>query len=440
MAKLDPPRPLAATVRPIDAPDRSRLLQEARGLARLFWKDPEHTFIGIGTAMVLDGHGPHPLADLRDRARAALAAIPVARDGPEAASPRFFGGVAFHDEPQRRAPWQHFPAARFWLPQRLLTGVQGRWYETTIQTQGEGTSVARAAEPRPAAAPAAPIAPAMDRAAWRRAVRDATDAIVAGDLAKVVLARSVRASPVADPASALDHADGRGAEATFLLEPVPGHALWGATPELLVALKDGRLQTHALAGSAPLGVDAAPPADAAGAMAGPAPASGDGHRLLRSEKDILEHELVVSFIREHLAGLGVRTAQSARRLRRLQTIQHMETPIEADGVHHHILDVVAALHPTPAVGGYPRQRSLALIRSLEPFPRGWYAGAVGHFDAAGDGRFAVALRCALSVPDATWLFAGAGIVAASDPDQEWQETEWKLAAMRDLLAGLEAKA
>jgi isochorismate synthase EntC len=99
----------------------------------------------------------------------------------------------------------------------------------------------------------------------------------------------------------------------------------------------------------------------------------------------------------------------------------------------HVLELVSALHPTPAVGGSPRASALTAIRELEPFERGAYAGPVGWIDAEGDGEWAVALRCAEIDGQLANLFAGAGIVAGSDPDAELDETERKFRAFLDAL-------
>jgi isochorismate synthase EntC len=100
-----------------------------------------------------------------------------------------------------------------------------------------------------------------------------------------------------------------------------------------------------------------------------------------------------------------------------------------------ILDVVDHLHPTPAVGGYPRDLALALIRDQERLDRGWYAGAIGWLDGRGEGEFAVALRSALLRGDCATLFAGCGIVADSEPAREYAESGWKLQTMLSALGG-----
>ena len=98
-----------------------------------------------------------------------------------------------------------------------------------------------------------------------------------------------------------------------------------------------------------------------------------------------------------------------------------------------MLELVEALHPTPAVGGSPRPDALAAIAELEPFDRGCYAGPVGWADAEGDGEWAIALRCAVLDRERATLFAGAGIVASSEPDAEVDETARKFRAFLDAL-------
>jgi menaquinone-specific isochorismate synthase len=116
---------------------------------------------------------------------------------------------------------------------------------------------------------------------------------------------------------------------------------------------------------------------------------------------------------------------------RLPNIQHLLTPITAQlrDPKTGILPLARALHPTPAMGGAPRERALSLLRRLEPVPRGWYAAPIGWLDSAGDGVFAVAIRSAVTQHNRAWLYAGAGIVADSRPEREWTETALKFRPM-----------
>ncbi len=160
-----------------------------------------------------------------------------------------------------------------------------------------------------------------------------------------------------------------------------------------------------------------------------------GQQLLASAKDSGEHAVVVRVLAEGLRAVcaDVQTPP-APQLLRLHNVQHLHTPITARvRTGRSVLDLVERLHPTPAVGGYPREAALRLIRDREGLDRGWYAGPLGWVDARGEGEFAVALRSALLRGSEATLFAGCGIVADSQPESEYAESALK---MRPLLAAL----
>jgi menaquinone-specific isochorismate synthase len=182
------------------------------------------------------------------------------------------------------------------------------------------------------------------------------------------------------------------------------------------------LETEALAGSIRRGAGASE--DAALAAA-----------LLRSDKDVREQRLVIEAIASRLAQLGLKPEFSAQpEVRRLANVQHLLTPVRAVlPAAVRLLDALAALHPTPAVGGTPQPAAVACIRGLEGFPRGLYAGALGWLNARGGGEFFVGLRSALVDGPRARLYAGAGIVAGSSPENEFAETELKFKAMQDAL-------
>ncbi len=156
------------------------------------------------------------------------------------------------------------------------------------------------------------------------------------------------------------------------------------------------------------------------------------HTLLNSAKDRTEHEVVVRSTQAALTAVctEVIRAPGTPRVAQSQSVQHLATPLRgrlADGGC--VLDLVERLHPTPAVGGFPRDVALAAIREREGIDRGWYAGAVGWVNRAGEGEFAVAIRSALLAGREATLYAGAGIVADSDPEAEYAETCLKLEPM-----------
>ncbi|MFN3337993.1 MAG: chorismate-binding protein, partial [Thermomicrobium sp.] len=151
----------------------------------------------------------------------------------------------------------------------------------------------------------------------------------------------------------------------------------------------------------------------------------------------LEHALVVEAIRTALLPVCRRLAvPDEPQLVSIANVHHLATPIAgvlADG--QGALDVAARLHPTPAVGGTPREAALAFIRAHEPIPRGWYAGTLGWISVPGDGEFVVALRSGLVQGTVARLYAGCGIVADSDPVAEWDESEAKFLPLLEVLGG-----
>jgi isochorismate synthase len=246
-------------------------------------------------------------------------------------------------------------------------------------------------------------------------------AIGSGRLDKVVLAReaAVAAEWPFPRAELLRRLERRPGGSTFLYA---SGGFVGASPELLVR-RQGRVATsRPMAGTVPQG---------AGAGAG-----ADGlARLTGSPKEAVEHRLVVDAVAEGLAKVADRVQVGRPEVVRLATVAHLATEITADltGPLPTALELAGLLHPTPAVGGSPRDAALAAIAALEPFDRGCYAGPVGWVDRAGDGEWAVALRGATLEGRHARLVAGAGIVPGSDPDAEWAETEHKLRAMLEVL-------
>jgi isochorismate synthase len=192
----------------------------------------------------------------------------------------------------------------------------------------------------------------------------------------------------------------------------------GATPERLIALRDGTASTVALAGSFPRGTSEAE--DQALAS-----------RLRHDSKERAEHACVVSALREGLSGLCTRIIADAQpRVHQLPNLQHLLTQIRGQvAPGKTVLDLVERLHPTPAVGGYPRQRALELIRAYEALDRGWYAGPIGWVNRRGEGEFVVGIRSALLRTASATLFAGCGIVGQSNPAAEYAESCWKLRPM-----------
>jgi menaquinone-specific isochorismate synthase len=259
-------------------------------------------------------------------------------------------------------------------------------------------------------------------------VRRSVDAMNApgAELRKVVLSRSVTAElsgPL--PLSAvLRRLRAHEPSCTIFSLPVPNGTFFGASPELLMARNGRRISCHPLAGTIARGDTARTDADAQG-------------RLAASAKDRAEHRYVVDAITAALRPLcDALTVPNEPSLVAFRAVAHLGTRIEGRLISPtSVLDLLERVHPTPAVGGTPREAALATIAEGEPVARDYWAGPVGWVDAAGDGEWMIGIRSALLHTDgrAVTLHAGSGVVAESDPEAEAAETDVKLGSVLESL-------
>ena len=440
-------RLLSATAE-ADVADPSALVFASRraGDRWFAWEQPSSGFAlaGVGSAAEVVSRGPHRFvqidADCTRLVREALVSGPT--DLPAGAGATWMGGFSFAPEGGRAAHWSSLPPALMTLPE-LSALCDGQRQLLTLNVVAEPGAdpatlvagvVARLASidgrPLPLLDPApsgsVDVASATDPSAYEAAVAAAVARINAGSIEKVVLAREVRAeAPRAhDPAALYGALRELFADCYCFCAGTPEAAFLGASPELLVRRRGAGAQTVALAGSTRRSAD---------------PAVDDhlGEQLRRSPKNRSEHEIVVRRIERALRPLSVWVeAGGEPDVIKVANIQHLATPVFAQLAEaHSAVELAGRLHPTPAVGGEPSAEALAAIAELEPLDRGWYAAPVGWMDAAEDGEFCVALRSALLRDRTAHLFAGAGIVADSDPAAELAETELKLGALLPLLSG-----
>lgn len=377
----------------------------------------------------------------RDREFACLGSLQEIRDPaalaglsgqakPEGGSwPRYYGGLAFDPE---HAHWPEFGPCRFVLP-RIELIRQGNHTELVcnlwLTDDNREAEMAAARDALNALQPAlatAPLPPqpltrqdSPDLPRWRQMVA----AVLAPDslsrIPKVVLSRQSRLAL----AQAYDPWDLIAAWQPlslncfhFVFRFSPQQSFLACSPERLYRRQGRELATEALAGTIVRCGDAQRDAELAA-------------QLLADNKNRLENRLVHADILTRLEGLADEAHLFEPQIFSLRRVQHLKRDIQArllPGVTD--AQLLAALHPTPAVGGCPRRKSKALIHALEPQERGWYAGACGLIseDVA---EFAVAIRCGRLQPDSLTLFAGAGIVEGSEPDAEWQELDDKLATL-----------
>ena len=257
---------------------------------------------------------------------------------------------------------------------------------------------------------------------FKASVSAALDAFAQGKLAKVVLSRKLILTlhKPADPERVLARLMAQNPHAFHFSLPLgQGRRLLGASPELLLRVSGGEVFTHPLAGSARRASE-------------PVQDEAVARDLLASRKDQHEHKLVIDEIRRvltpHCRELAIPPGPT---LMSTDTLWHLGTPIagQLHGSDASVLSLACQLHPTPALCGYPTDLARQFIREQEPFRRALFSGIVGWCDSQGNGEWAVVIRCGVLDGHQVELFAGAGIVAGSDPAMEWAETGTKLGTM-----------
>lgn len=417
---------------------------------RGYWQSGGHWIAHAGVAAEIDSREfANPDGDLiawlRARATDMFASQWIHDLDGESRRPRLHGGLAFdrrsedHTEP---GFWEAFPSARFVLPAyEVEVDDRGAWLTATRRFEADTPADLAIDELRRRAtrtreqlaelervgAQPSPVPPAtaldepVDAERWRTGIENILAAIDDDRVRKAVLARPLDITLGEPPDSGGILAALRTANPlahTYLVQFARDRFLLGAAPELIGALHGTTFKTMAVGGSTPRGAD--PESD-----------GWLGRQLLGSQKNRVEHQIVVEDIIGHLKGIGVEVTNVPEpSLLRLPRIQHLRTELEAEvDASAHVLDFVEALHPTAAVGGDPGPAALELLTEQEPVGRGWYAGPVGWFDAAGNGEFAPALRSAVCRGPLLRLYAGAGIVEGSRPRPEWDETRVKFQTM-----------
>jgi isochorismate synthase len=270
----------------------------------------------------------------------------------------------------------------------------------------------------------APPMPDATPAEYTAAVRETLRRIADGELRKAVIARSRLVEIPRDPGVLLRRLAARDPHCHVFAAPTPDGWIAGATPEVVVRRHGSIVSATPLAGSAARGTD--PASDRAAAEA-----------LTASAKDLAEHRLVVEAVADALAPLCAElSVDPTPSLTGTATVWHLATNIRGVLRDRDLsaLALAARLHPTPAVGGVPRDAALHAIAELESVPRRFYSGLVGWVDSAGDGEWALSLRCVEVNGHEARLFAGAGVIAGSDPDAELAETEMKFGALLEALS------
>lgn len=396
------PRAVASSTAPREQVSRDQLERYRPGSSSFFASPGGEALLGEGVAAVL----PAWATDESRADRVAALLDDARRSGHPA--PLAIGALPFDRD----------------LPARMVVPAHVRRGPTAALSTQAGPAEHRGAPEQ------MQLTPVTAHAAFVESVEQAVDQLRAGTLRKVVLSRALEltaAAPIdvsgllrrlvhSEPSAysfAIDlpRAVGRARDG---YPARPTRTLIGASPELLLRRRGRAVSSHPLAGSAPRSVN-------------PAEDRRRGAALRGSAKDLGEHAIVVEAIGDALAPLcSSLTLPRAPELVRTSTMWHLGTPIAGTlRTDQSALHVALALHPTPAICGVPVSTARTVIAELEPYEREFYTGLVGWMDAAGDGDWAVTIRCAQVEDQRVRLYAGAGIMAESDPRCELAETAAK---------------
>lgn len=379
---------------------------------------PDFLLLGPGHRMAFSGVARHlpagGVATLAERAAQFFATADQAEPGRDAAA----GGAAAGEDCRilvGAVPYGTSAADHLFQPLHRLAPVAGAQPRMVRPTALKATTK-----------PAVRVQAEPSAAQYRAAVAEALARIGQGRFEKIVLSRSLRliAQQPHDPVALLERLSRDPLVTVFsaplpALPTAPARRLIGATPELLVERRGDQVFSHPLAGSTPRRADALADREA-------------GAQLLASPKNQREHRAAAEMVLDTLAPYCRKlSAPLGMALTSTAGMWHLGTRIEGllRDRDTPCAELLAVLHPTPAVCGLPRAIAEAALPELEGYDRGFYAGAVGWLDDRGDGAWYLALRCAEVSDCEARLYAGAGIVAGSTPEAEAAETSAKFRAM-----------
>lgn len=393
-------------------------------------KDQNLCFSGSGEAICLDSSSLDDLPVVFERASDLLKGVRSTLS-----RPRFFVGLGFQNT--RSQSWKGFPSLKLCLPQVFVQKHQGqhvmgfnlfaesktRWNEAVNEILNQLSSMQFEHQYIVHSHEVVNRTNGFDYSYWKAMVNESLANIASAELEKVVLARQVSltlADEVQVP-SLLYKWQNQSPDCYSFLMTHHGRSFIGCSPERLFSKRKQKLETEAIAGTQPRGKNR----------------EQDFYfeqELMTNEKLRHEHGLVTEFIAQKLLPLCADIDNSYEPyVLKLKRIQHLGQRLQAELLPTtNVSQVIAALHPTPAVCGQPREGARKFIQQYEPAPRGWYAGAVGYLSEH-SAEFAVAIRSALCKGKQLKCFSGVGIVEGSDPLDEWRELESKIQNFLSLL-------
>ncbi|MBM7692988.1 menaquinone-specific isochorismate synthase [Peribacillus deserti] len=412
---------------------------------RFFWQDPKKATIlaGVGKIDVFQSSlNQNRYKEIEKQWENLIEHAFVIKDQDiPGTGPLLFGGFSFDSAKSNSMLWDQFGDHLFYIPKYLLSIINGQAYLTVnalIDSDDLSmlTEAGKEIDALIAKAQHFKNLPADQNVLmeqlevfpeqWKEIVQTAINEIRTTDLDKLVLARETRlkfqsaiSSEIVLNRLMLEQP----ASFIFCLESGSDFFI-GASPEQLVQKNGTSLSSACLAGSIARGKTTEED-------------NVLGETLLHDQKNLIEHQYVVSMIKHAMETIcGIVMVPDAPQLMKTRHIQHLYTPVAGEsrsGVS--IFDCVEKLHPTPAMGGLPKEKAVERIRELELLERGFYASPIGWADGQGNGEFAVAIRSALVQGNEASLFAGCGIVEDSEPQSEYIETAIKFKPMLSALGG-----
>ncbi|ETP70543.1 hypothetical protein G159_01315 [Planococcus glaciei CHR43] len=410
---------------------------------RMFWQNREKTFtlVGLGHAHVLASSVQQGrFEEIKQKWESLCKQI--VNEEPDV-EPILFGGFSFDPLNELESEWTHFPEAYFAVPSfqlvikddqayvsiNLITAEKETFdqFELMRKERDRLIHAAQVLELPKYQKPLVMGRTEIKKEQYLDSIDKVTAIIKAEQAEKVVIARSLKLNfeePLS-ASSALYQVSEEQPESFLFGMEAETQFFFGATPERLVKVKESQALSTCLAGSTPRGKTMEKDMEL-------------GEALLNDKKNRSEHQYVVDMISEVFNGHTSRlTVSNVPKLMKIRDIQHLHTPVEGElNSGSTLFDLVRDLHPTPALGGEPKQEALDIIREYETMNRGYYAAPVGWIDAKGDGEFAVAIRSALLNEKEAYLYAGGGIVEDSTPESEYDETWVKFRPMLRALGGL----
>jgi menaquinone-specific isochorismate synthase len=389
-------------------------------------------FLGVNSILTLTEKGEKRFSSLEKKIKEAGESYVSNRRDYDISAPLFMGGMKFTVE-HSDDYWKDFEDSTWFIPELIYIKNNGVYYfifncltSSKMRTESlisklenvlkvffsdasnEETKELRILQ-RTGSDP-------KDKKKWKNQVTGVLEKIKDGGLEKVVLSRKVELTFTSNISAetVLRSLLNNYPECTLFLFHIGRSSFVGASPETLARINGSEMILEILAGSADRGKDSKEDENIE-------------NDILKSDKNLAEHRIVVDYIKENLQKIVGNMEVSEPGIKKLHNIQHLKSEIRLNlNEHISFLNVIGKIHPTPAVCGSPQDTALNYIKKTEPHQRGLYAGLIGWLNLHNEGEFVLAIRSALATGNKLIAYAGCGIVNGSSPDEEYKETELKL--------------